>query len=189
MKVLIIPEDPTLDQHVLKPIAQQLFNDLGRSNARVEVLQEPHLRGVAQALNAQKLQEIIEDNAMIDLFIVMIDRDCNRFHNEEQAAARCGEHPRKLLACLAFQEVEVWALALHREGLPWSEVRKDCDPKERFWDPFVEARGWQGEVGRGRKKAMHGLGAKWKGLLQVCPELAALREEVRAWLSAADLSA
>lgn len=69
MKVLIIPEDPTHDRFVLKPVVERLFEDLGRA-ARVEVLAEPHLRGVDQALDRETVQGIVADNPMIDLYPV-----------------------------------------------------------------------------------------------------------------------
>ena len=47
MRVLIIPEDPTLDQHVVKPVVQRIFSDLGRT-ARVDVLTDPHRQGMQQ---------------------------------------------------------------------------------------------------------------------------------------------
>ena len=50
MRVLIIPEDPTLDQFVLTPIVQRIFTDLD-IGARVEVLFDPHLSGADQALD------------------------------------------------------------------------------------------------------------------------------------------
>jgi hypothetical protein len=37
LKVLVAPEDPTLDQYVLKPIVERLFADLGKT-PRVLVL-------------------------------------------------------------------------------------------------------------------------------------------------------
>lgn len=49
MKILIIPEDPTLDQYILKPIVERICTDHGLG-ARVDVLRDPHLRGVDQAL-------------------------------------------------------------------------------------------------------------------------------------------
>jgi len=37
MKVMIIPEDPTLDQYILKPVIEAVFKDLNRV-AHVQVL-------------------------------------------------------------------------------------------------------------------------------------------------------
>lgn len=185
MKVLIIPEDPTLDQHILKPIVERIFTDHGLK-ARVEVLRDPHLRGVDQALARDIVAGIIRDNPMEDLFILMVDRDCDRLGNSTKAATRLAEHPGRLLVCLACQEVEVWMLALHRKEIDasWSTVRDECDPKERFADPFIASRGWSALVGRGRKRAMRELGAAWPGLLQVCPELGELHGQIGRWASA-----
>jgi hypothetical protein len=182
VKILIIPEDPTLDQYILKPIVERICADHGL-RARVDVLRDPHLRGVDQALAKDVVAGIIRDNPMEDLFILMVDRDCDRLGNCPRTAARLEEHPGRLLACLAWQEVEVWMLALHRKQLsvPWATVRDECDPKETYADPFIAAQGWSTEVGRGRKKAMRELGAGWQGLLHVCPELPALRDQLGAW--------
>lgn len=185
MKVLVIPEDPTLDRHVLKPIVERIFKDLARA-ARVEVLREPHLRGVSQALDKDTVAEIVDDNRMIDLFILAVDRDCDRENNSAKAAERCAEHPDNLVAVLAREECEVWALAPHRAelGVGWSEVTDDCDPKEHYFDPFIESKGWLGTVGKGRKRAMRGFGAAWTGMLTVCPELAQLKRDIEQWLAA-----
>lgn len=129
---------------------------------------------------------IVRDNPMEDLFILMVDRDCDRLGNTTKAATRVEEHPGRVLACLACEEVEVWMLALHRKqiGVPWTTVRGECDPKERFADPFIASRGWAALVGRGRKRAMRELGASWQGLLQVCPELRELHERIGTWAAA-----
>lgn len=142
MKILIIPEDPTLDQHILRPIVERICSDHG-IKARVEVLRDPHLRGVSQALDRDIVAGIVRDNPMEDLFILMVDRDCDRLGNTTKAATRVEEHPGRVLACLACEEVEVWMLALHRKqiGVPWTTVRGECDPKERFADPFIASRG------------------------------------------------
>jgi hypothetical protein len=183
VKILIITEDPTLDQHIVKPIVEAIFRDLHRT-AGVEVLKDPHISGAAQALDPRLVAEIIEDNPMCALFLLVADRDCNREKHEEKAAARVQEHNGKLLAVLARQEVEVWALALHRGDLkvPWREVREHCDPKEAFFDPLVRERQWSESVGRGRKPAMRDLGRGWSGLKQVCPELGELARVIDAWL-------
>ena len=182
MRVLIIPEDPTLDQYVLKPVVARILTDL-ELTARVDVLQDPHLRGVGQALNKKMVASIVRDNPMIDLFVLAVDRDCNRKKNEQLAQARCHEHADQLVAVLAHQEVEVWAMALHKDKLPvsWRDVRADCDPKERFWDPLVAQERWLPTVGKGRKKAMRALSGQWKKLLSRCPELKQFRKDVRRW--------
>lgn len=106
MRVLIIPEDPTLDQYVLKPIVERIFGDLGKK-ARVDVLRDPHITGASQALDKDFIAEIVVDNPMIDLFLLMVDRDCDRMTHQAKVDARQGEHPQKLIGALAWQEVEV----------------------------------------------------------------------------------
>jgi len=186
---MVIPEDPTLDRHILQPIVEHIFDDLGRK-ARVEVLRDPHLRGIDEALDPEVLKGIISDReAMFDLFLLLVDRDCNDGrgrgrNNVEMARQREAENGDRLLACLAVEEVEVWMLALHRDDLDarWSDIRQHCDPKEQYADVLLKQKGWLSTLGKGRKKAMEGLGSKWQGLLQVCPELADLKQRITVWL-------
>ena len=185
IRVLIIPEDSKLDQYILKPIVKRIFDDL-RQSAFITVYQ-PRLRSVDKALDNEIIDTIIQQHDMADLFLLMIDRDGNRTNNEERAKAREAEHPDKLFACLAKEEVEVWMLGLYRNELParWSEVRLEEDPKERFALPFLATMGWdnRGLVGGGRKKAMRALNSsKWRGLLEVCEELAELKQRIAEWL-------
>lgn len=182
MKVLVIPEDPTLDQYILKPVVGRLFSDLGRP-ARIDVLSNPRLRGVAQALSAPTLSGIADTFRMIDLFLVLVDRDGN-MERPAVAAARETEHDGRLFVCLAIEEIEVWMLALHRDALdaPWTEVRSERNPKERFAAPFLAANAPKLDVGGGRAWAMQELGAGWRGLLQVCPELQELKDRLQGWL-------
>jgi hypothetical protein len=183
VKVLVIPEDPKNDQFILKPIVDAIFADMGR-RARIDILREPRLRGVAQALDREIVAGIVADNPMVHLFILAVDRDCDAFENTAKAVARRMEHPDRLVACLAVQEVEVWMLALHREMLPpWQEIRAECHPKERYAEPFLQQTAVNPvEVGGGRKRAMAALTrGTFRGLLQVCDELRILRDEIEAW--------
>jgi hypothetical protein len=184
VKVLVIPEDPVLDEHILKPIIEQIFAGL-EIKTRVEVLKDPRMRGASQALDPETVKGVVEDNPMIDLFLLMVDRDCNRDGHEAKARSIVEQHADKLLACLAREEVEVWALALHRNDLPemWNVVRAECDPKERYFNPLVAQKQWKGPGG-GRKRAMKDLGKSFRGLLQLCDELTALSEQIAAWLKA-----
>lgn len=183
MKVLIIPEDPTLDQYILKPIVGRIFADLGKA-PRIEVLFNPRLRGVSQALDSAILTNVVETFRMIDLFLVLVDRDGNP-HHAGVAHQREAEHQGRLFACLAIEEVEVWMLAIHRKslGLSWSDVRAEIHPKERFAQPFLVKNAPTLDPGAGRAWAMRDLGAHWKGILQCCPELNELQVRIEKWLA------
>ena len=185
MKVLIIPEDQTHDPFIIKPVIEAIFADLAR-RAQISVLPEPRLRGTSDALNGELIREIVADNPMEDLFILVVDRDCDRLRNDAKAAAIVAAHGGKLLACVAKQEVEVWMLALHADAIdrPWREVRDECDPKERFAEPLLDRLGARGGPGAGRKAAMRPLAGNVRSLLSRCDELAALRAQIDAWWQA-----
>src|SRR5690349_5555638 len=119
---------------------------------------------------------------MQDLFLLIVDRDCDREGHVAKAAARQREHEGKLIACLAIQEVEVWLLALYKDDLDctFTEVRKECDPKERWAEPLLERLGSRGP-GRGRKSAMRALSGKWRSLRGTCDELGELQKSIQAW--------
>lgn len=65
MKVLIVPEDPTYDQYILKPIVERIFSDLERP-ARIEMLQNPRLTSVVQALDPAVLAAVVVKYPMVD---------------------------------------------------------------------------------------------------------------------------
>ncbi len=164
-------------------MVERIFADLGRA-ARVEILRDPHLSGAPQALDGAVVAGIVADNPMIELFLLVVDNDCDREGNRGKAATREAEHSGRLIACLAMEEVEVWMLALHRDELDesWATIRAECDPKERYADPFLEAKGWSDLVGHGRKRAMRHLGKGWTGLLSVCPEVREFKERIERWV-------
>ena len=182
MNVLIIPEDQELDRYIVKPVIEALFDDL-EITARIDVLPEPRLRGTSDALDPDLIAQIIADNPMEDLFLLIIDRDCNRENNEERARQRVSKHAEKLIACIAVQEVEVWLLALYKAKLDvkrFQDVRAHCDPKERWAVPLLDDLGFQGP-GRGRKRAMQALAKNWRSLRNTCTELRELQGEIKTW--------
>lgn len=180
MKVLIIPEDQTLDAFIVKPVVEALMVDLNIPG-RAEVLPEPRLRGTGDALNPEVVRSIVHDNPMVDLFILAIDRDCNREGNQAKATAREDEHAPKLIACVAIEELDVWLLALYKAhlGAKWSDVRAECDPKERWAEPLLRELGNRGPGG-GRKNAMRALKGNLKTLLALCEEVQSLKEKISA---------
>lgn len=183
MKVLIIPEDPTLDRFILKPVVQQIFAEFGKS-PWIEVLSNPRLRGVAQALDPSVLARIVAARPMFDLFLVLIDQDGDAGRSAV-AGQREVEQQGRLFVCLAIEEIEVWMLALHRSdlNLSWSRIRSEIHPKEQIAEPFLEERALKLNRGAARAWAMQGLGARWKGVLRCCPELKELQQRVEQWLA------
>jgi hypothetical protein len=68
-------------------VVEALFADL-EIPARVEVLPEPRLRGAGDALDKDLVASIVESNPMEDLFLLIVDRDCDRRSNVAKAKAR-----------------------------------------------------------------------------------------------------
>jgi hypothetical protein len=184
VKVLVIPEDPNLDQHILKPVVEKIFADFGKA-PRVTILFKPRLRGVAQALNGDILADIVATYPMSDLVLVLVDRDGDEARTAV-ARTRETEHSGRLFVCLAIEEIEVWMLAIHAEtlGTSWREIRGEIHPKERFAEPFLQERAPKRGAGKGRAWAMKGLRGQWRGVLRRCPELEELKGRIEAWLEA-----
>lgn len=182
MRVLIIPEDPTLDRFILTPVVERIFAVLGKS-PWIEVLSNPRLRGVAQALDGSVLARIVASRPMFDLFLVLIDRD-GAVSRAAMAGQREAEHQGRLFVCLAIEEIEVWMLAIHRRdlNLPWRQVRTEIHPKERIAQPFLAEKFRKLSRGAAREWAMQGLGAHWRGVLRCCPELKELQQRIERWL-------
>lgn len=184
MKVLVVPEDQTLDGYIVRPVVTALFDDLGY-RASIDVLPEPRLRGAGDALDKELIASIVRDNPMIDLFVLVVDRDCDRRGNSRKALERQSEHATKLIACVAKEEVEVWLLALYADRLPvpLKEVRAHCDPKEVWAEPLLASLGRQGPGG-GRKNAMRALAGSWRSLRDRCDELKQLQKAIQTWREA-----
>lgn len=185
MKVLVVPEDPTHDQYILKPLVTRLFADLGKA-PRIDVLSRPRLRGVAQALDAEILKDVVATYPMVHLFLVLVDRD-GQADRRAVAEAREREHPDRLFVELAIEEIEIWMLALHARalGAAWKSVRSEVDVKKTFALPFLKRESPALDPGEGRSWAMRDLGTRQrKALCRQCPELASLQRRIEAWLSA-----
>ena len=72
-RVLIIPEDFRNDQHVLEPIVTKMCQAIGRK-AKVLVCRDPLLSGVEQALNWDRIEEILTRyQAMIECFLLSVE--------------------------------------------------------------------------------------------------------------------
>jgi hypothetical protein len=199
MNVMVIPEDFSKDQHILKPIIERMLRQIIRRGARVRVCQDPRLGGYNEALKWENIQGIIRRySGMTDLFLLCIDRDGDKDrrakldHIEQQATAlpEIDARGRAFFAENAWQEIEVWVLAGHDllPGWNWQEIRTEVNPKERYFQPFAEERGL---VMRGRrvdatsyKRLAEEAARRYDRIRRRCPEdIATLEQRIHAWIN------
>jgi hypothetical protein len=190
MNVLVIPEDFRKDQFILQPILQAMFTKLKRP-AIVEVLRDPLIGGIDQAMNREVLGEIIEDNKWkVDLFLLCVDRDAEAgrrtaLNNLEQLF-NAGIGPGKLVACEhAWQELEVWVLAGHDllEGWSWQKIRNERDPKEAYFNSLVRHRKLEDDPGGGRKTLGLEAAKKYRRIYSRCREdIQMLEKRIGRWM-------
>jgi hypothetical protein len=174
--VLVIPEDPTYNGYILKPLVSKLLAICGRGNANVEVLTDPKVSGFEHA--CRSMPEIVDRYDYKHLLLFLPDRDGKDrgplFANLE------AEHGPKLICCAAVEEVEAWLLAGHISKLdrPWPTVRADISVKENVFAPFLREHGDSRYSGGGREQLMQQTLTNLRGLLERCPELARLQERI-----------
>lgn len=183
MKVLIIPEDPTYNGYILKPLIKRLLQSMGKPQAQVTMLTNPFAQGYSMI--KAKLPAICERYHHLDLLLFLPDGDCRdrtaELQNIEREAEQTGVN---LIACAAIPEVEAWLLAGHIDKLlpnHWQTVRADCDLKERYFEPFLQQYGNR-SVGGGRQQLMQEALSSFTGILGRCPELQTLRQRIQAAL-------
>ena len=172
MKVLIIPEHPSNDHYILKPLFTRLLRNIGSTSVRVEVCQDPVLGNVDQALRLTRLKEIVEQYVgMTDIFILCVDRDgiVSRRKTLDHIEKELGS---LFLAENAWEELETWALAgLSLPGeWSWAEVRSEIDVKERYFEPYAQQRGLSDSPGGGRKTLGEEASRRISAIRQKCPE-------------------
>ena len=190
LNVLVIPEDFRKDQFILAPLVRRLFSEIGKPQARVEVCADPLLGGIDQALKWQRLEEVIDMYPMVQVFLLIVDRDGNPHRRviltnlEQNAAVKLGTG-RVLFGEHAWQEIEVWALA--GQDLPvdwkWSEIRAEQHPKEMYFIPFAASRGLSNEPGEGRSTMGREAAQKYQRIRSRCKEdIEALEARLQGWL-------
>ena len=174
MNVLVIPEDPTYDQHLLKPLLIGLFKNI-RKSARVRVCQDPVLGGRGEALKTERIREIVERySGMADILILCVDRDGPpgpRTRLDAMEAELQGDKTH-FLAQEAWEEIETWALAGLK--LPprwsWGDVRREVHVKEVYFDKLVAQWELQDSPGKGRKRLGKEAARRIQAIRQKCPD-------------------
>lgn len=197
MNIVVIPEDPTYDRHIVQPIIQAMMTWIGKSNATIR-LPEGNLGGTGSALDWASLEPIVNQyQYLADLFLLCVDRDGDAGRRdslnylEEKAQnklANEGFGEIAFFAVAAQQEIEVWALGGISE-LPtpdrytWDAVRSDSNAKERYFRAYVERSGLIERQFEDRKILGETSAAHYKTLRQKCPELEKLEKRIQEWLN------
>jgi hypothetical protein len=176
--VLVIPEDFTKDEHILKPLVERILKECGKKPT-VEVCRDPNFQGVHAALKLDSLrQKVIPLYPMVHLFVLIVDRDGQhgRKHStdaiETTLSAELKPKAKRFLAEVAWQEVEVFILA----GLElpanwrWADIRADADVKDTFFKEMVALRSTSKYPHDGRKKLMAESIKNWQRIKSRCPE-------------------
>jgi hypothetical protein len=185
MNVMVIPEDFRKDRYIIEPIIQAMLEAVGKGRANVRTCLDPLLGSVDQALNWERIEEILKRyRGMVQLFLLCVDRDGNEGrrtsldHIENRAAEYLGDRAM-LLGENAWQELEVWLLAGHDlpTGWKWKEIRQEVHPKENYYLPFAESKGVLDAPGEGRKPLGQEAARRFSRIRKLCPEDVAVLED------------
>lgn len=180
-RVLVIPEDPTYNGYILKPLVERLLEEVGKPQAKVQLLTNPKVGGFEEAKAAIR-GRLVAAYRHFDLWLFLPDADrASGLTELEKEAAGNGV---RLLCCAAHPEVEAWLLAGHRDklNLPWSDVIQHPHLKEEVFEPFLAQYGDARRAGGGRDLLMVGTLSNYRGLLTVCDELGSLEERLKGAL-------
>jgi hypothetical protein len=191
LNVLVVPENPTYNGAIPKPLCERLFQECGKTQARIEVMANPRTNGYE---NAKKLfpATILDLYSHKHLVLFLPDSDGRDRSAEfarleadfEQHANELGKSIR-LLCCAAVPEVEAWLLAGHQDkweqDWQWAIMRGDNSIKENYFFPFLEKHGrdQSSYPDGGRKLLMQAALRNYAGIKQRCPELQQLESRIR----------
>lgn len=184
-KVLVIPEDPTHNGYILKPLVQAIVADAGRPRAQVTVLTNPRLEGYDHALRAVK-NELADRYGHWDLWLFMPDADRASPAAMLALEAELAGRNVRLLCCPAEPEAEIYASVAYRTtlGVDWAAARQHRRFKEALFDPLLSQYGDTRRAGGGRDRMVAESLKNYALLLQLCPELRTLRNRIAALLQA-----
>ena len=185
--VLVIPEDPVHNGHILKPLTKAVMADAGRPAAKVDVLSKPRVRGYDHAVRIIR-DDLPGRHRFKDLWLFFPDAD----KATGDAMRALEEHVTKqgipLLCCAARPEVEIYACAAFRDDIPgsWEEARDHPRMKEEIFKPLLDKHGDPRRPGEGRDLMIDRSLGNLPLLFQLCPELQTLRDRIAAHLGASE---
>ncbi len=181
LRVLVIPEDPTYNGYILKPLIQAVLEDIGKPGARIQVLTNPRLQGYDHAL--QEIRGgLVDRYGFWDIWIFVPDSDRAGADAMGSLEVELAGKGVALFCCPAHPEVEIYACVAYRAdlGMSWEDARAATNFKESVFHPLLKRHGDPRRAGGGRDMMIAESLRNRRELYRRCPELAALRDRIAA---------
>lgn len=180
-KVLVIPEDPTNNGYILKPLMEAILADAGKPNAKITVLTNPKLDGFDHAMKAIR-EDLPDRYGFWDLWVFIPDADRAKPSAMKALEGELATKKVKLICCPAQPEVEIYACIAYRNEIKslWGQARQDPRFKEDVFDPLLAKHGDVRRAGAGRDLMVAEALKNRNALYQFCPELCDLRDKISA---------
>ena len=184
-RVLVIPEDPTWNGYILRPLTKALLADAGKPAARVTLLKNPHVGGYDQALSAIR-KRLADSYRHFDLWLFLPDADRASADAMMTLEAALQTDGVSLLCCPAQPEIEIYACVAFRDDLPctWNDAGTHPRMKEDIFEPLLQKHGNPRQAGGGRELMISRSLQNLPRLFQLCPETKHLRDRIAAHLQA-----
>ena len=182
-KVLVIPEDPEQNGHILKPLVRAIMRDSGRPAAKVQLLTKPRTRGYDHAVKVIR-GELLGVYDFMDLWLFFPDADRANADAMRRLEADLEKQKVPLFCCPAQPEVEIYACAAFRGdlGRTWEDARAHPRLKEDVFQPLLAKHGDPRRPGRSRGLMIEASLRNLPLLLRLCPELQVLRDRIAGHL-------
>lgn len=177
-KVLVIPEDPTYNGYLLKPLVERILREVGKPHAQVLVLRDPKTGSFENAYDLIKNGSLCSRYGYYDLWLFLPDGDKHKDLTKLEESA--SDQKVTLIAAYLNPEVEATIIAGHPSAdvRGWDRMRAHPQFKEKVFQPFLEAHGNPTSPGQGREKLMKEALQNYDRLKKLMPELAALEKRV-----------
>ena len=184
-RVLVIPEDPTLNGYILKPLVEMVLAEAGRPAATVTVLSNPRVRGYDEARKVVR-GGLASRYGFMDLWLFIPDADRASEDAMRDLEESLENEGVTLLCCPAKPEVEVYACAAYSDEIrgSWREARSNPRFKETVFEPLLKAHGDPRRPGGGRGAMTEKSIARRRRFFLLCPEIAELRNRIAEILDA-----
>ena len=187
-EVLVIPEDPQQNGYILKPLVEAIMRDAGKPAAKVEVLENPRLRGYDQAVTAIRSDVLEPYRFKKKLWLFFPDADRAGDNAMRDLEKHANEKGITLLCCAAQPELEIYACAAFHKHMrieckiKWKQARQHDRMKEEIFEPLLKKHGDPQRPGKGRDQMIGESLKNLPFLFRLCPELKQLRDRIATHL-------